>query len=59
MAKRHIMVWDVYKQAIELFGLEKAVADESGEIVIRLSVGDVVRVEYHTLGRKEKDNGVQ
>lgn len=50
------MVWDIYKEAIKLFGLNKAVADECSEIVIRLSVGDIVRVEYKTTGTKTKVN---
>jgi hypothetical protein len=49
-----LQVWDVYNDAVHLFGLNKAVADECDEIVIRLSVGDVVRVEYKTHGTKAK-----
>jgi len=48
------MVWDVYEKAISLFGLDKKIADECGEIVIHLSVGDIVRVEYKTHGCKKK-----
>jgi hypothetical protein len=49
-----LLVWDVYDDAVRLFGLNKAIADESGEIVIRLSIGDFVRVEYKTYGTKAK-----
>jgi len=47
------MVWDIYEDALRLFGLNKKIADECGEIVIRLAVGDVVRVEYKTQGTKK------
>jgi len=47
------MVWDIYEQAVLLFGLNKEVADNCGEIVIRLSVGDIVRVQYTTHGMKK------
>ena len=46
------MVWEIYEETIRLFGLNKTIADECGEIVIRLSVGDIVRVEYKTRGTK-------
>jgi len=49
-----LKVWDVYNDAVRLFGLNKAVADECDEIVIRLSVGGLVRVEYKTHGTKAK-----
>ena len=52
-----IMTYDVYKKAVELFGLDKKMADECGQIIIRLSVGDFVRVEYHTIAKKEAANG--
>lgn len=52
--KSPLMVWDIYEEAVRLFGLNKAVSDECGEIVIRLSVGDIVRVEYKTTGTKTK-----
>jgi hypothetical protein len=52
-----LMVWDIYDEAVGLFGLNKAIADESGEIVIRLSVGDVVRVEYKTVATKKAVRG--
>lgn len=48
-----LMVWDIYEQAVLLFGLNKEVADNCGEIVIRLSVGDIVRVQYTTHGMKK------
>jgi len=48
-----LMVWDIYEEAVRLFGLNKKVADTCGEIVIRLSVGDIVRVEYKTHGIKK------
>ena len=48
-----IMTYEVYKKAVELFGLDKKMADDCGEIIIRLSVGDFVRVEYHTIAKKE------
>ena len=48
-----LMVWDVYDEAVRLFGLNKTVANECGEIVIRLSVGDIVRVEYKTHGARK------
>lgn len=54
-----IMTYDVYKKAVELFGLDRKLADDCGEIIIRLSVGDFVRVEYHTIAKKEAQNGVQ
>lgn len=50
-----LQVWDVYNDAVRLFGLNKTIADECGEIVIRLSVGDFVRVEYKTYGTKTKE----
>lgn len=54
-----IMTYDVYKKAVELFGLDRKLADDCGEIIIRLSVGDFVRVEYHTIAKKEAQSGVQ
>ena len=54
-----IMTYDVYKKAVELFGLDRKLADDCGQIIIRLSIGDFVRVEYHTIAKKEAANGLQ
>ena len=54
-----IMTYDVYMKAVELFGLDKKLADDCGQIIIRLSVGDFVRVEYHTIAKKEAANGLR
>ena len=52
--KTPLHVSDVYNDAVRLFGLNKIIADQCDEIVIRLLVNDLVRVEYKTHGTKAK-----
>ena len=59
MANPYVLSHHVYSDIVQLLGLNKNVAEECQQLVIRLVVGELVQVEYHTYCEGRPSNGVQ